>query len=57
MMKWEKMMCIRDRDYSVYEIAEQLYNNCMMPTIDGHKYLYNTILTKVTPEYTEKMYK
>ena len=44
-------------DYSVYEIAEQLYNNCMMPTIDGHKYLYNTILTKVTPEYTEKIYK
>ena len=44
-------------DYSVYKIAEQLYNNCMMPTIDGHNYLYNNILIKVTPKYTVKNYK
>ena len=38
-------------NYSVYRVAEYLYNNCCMNTYDAHSYLYNTILKTVNPEY------
>lgn len=40
-------------NYSVYRVAEYLYNNCCMNTYDAHSYLYNTILKTVNPEYKE----
>ena len=40
-------------NYSVYRVAEYLYNNCCMNTYDAHSYLYNVILKTVNPEYKE----
>ncbi len=40
-------------NYSVYEIAEYLYENVKMNTLDEHKYLYQTILRTVSPDYKE----
>lgn len=36
---------------SVYRVASTLYNKCLMPSIDGHNYLYNDILTQVDSSY------
>ena len=38
-------------DFSVFSIADELYQGCLMNTIDNHNYLYNTILTKVDEDY------
>lgn len=37
--------------YSVYDMADYLYKNIKMNTIDAHTYLYNNILKVVTPDY------
>lgn len=37
--------------YSVYNIANYLYQNNKMNTIDNHNYLYNNILSVVNPDY------
>lgn len=38
---------------SVYDIADDLYTNLKMNTLDAHNYLYNNILTLVKPDYNE----
>jgi len=40
-------------DYSIYRIANALYQNKLMSSETGHKYLYNTILKTVDPNYIE----
>ncbi len=39
--------------YTIYDIAEKLYQQAKMNNIKGHNYLYNDILKVVTPEYKE----
>lgn len=36
---------------TVYRVASTLYNRCLMPSIEGHNYLYNDILTLIDPAY------
>lgn len=43
-------------NYTVYNIAQKLYDNCKMNTYVGHQYLYDMILSKVTPGYREVDY-
>lgn len=38
-------------DYSVYDIADGLYQNKLMDTNSAHEYLYNNILTVVNSSY------
>ena len=38
-------------EFSVFEVADYLYNNKMMSTKEEHDYLYEKILTKVQPGY------
>ncbi|MCR5704151.1 MAG: hypothetical protein K6G85_05970 [Eubacterium sp.] len=38
-------------NYTIYNIANILYQRVMMPNPAGHQYLYNNILTKVNPDY------
>ncbi len=42
--------------YSVYKIADKLYQKKLMNTYDGHIYLYNKILKTVNPGYEEVDY-
>jgi len=44
-------------EYSFFSIADYLYTNCQMPTVEGHEYLYNDILTLVKPQYEKIEYK
>ena len=44
-------------DFSLYSIADTLYQNNLMPTYDGHQYLFYNILTVVDPDYKEIPYK
>lgn len=44
-------------DFSLYSIADTLYQNNLMPTYDGHQYLFYNILTVVHPDYKEIPYK
>lgn len=44
-------------DFSLYSIADTLYKNNLMPTYDGHQYLFYNILTVVDPDYKEIPYK
>ncbi|MCR5836513.1 MAG: family 43 glycosylhydrolase [Lachnospiraceae bacterium] len=37
--------------YSFYDVAEKLYRDSSMNTIEAHNYLYNDIIKLVTPEY------
>ena len=41
---------------SIYDVADYLYQNRRMNTFDSHNYLYNNILTVVTPDYKEVDY-
>lgn len=43
-------------DYTVYEVADNLYQNLRIPTYTGHIYLYNDILKAVNPDYKEVDY-
>ncbi|MBR3173959.1 MAG: hypothetical protein IKF24_05465 [Eubacterium sp.] len=38
-------------NFSVFDIADALYQGCLMNNLTNHDYLYNTILTKVNPDY------
>ena len=40
-------------ELSVYDVADVLYQNHLMNTLDGHNYLYNNILKSVEPSYEE----
>ena len=42
--------------FSICEVAEKLYYNLEMPTIEGHNYLYNKIIKIAKPDAVEKMY-
>lgn len=42
--------------YSVYSIADTLYQNNMMSSYSGHQFLYDNILTKVDSAYKEVDY-
>ena len=42
--------------FSVYDVADTLYSNVMMNSKDAHDYLYNTILTRVNPDYVQVDY-
>ena len=43
-------------DFAVFDIAETLYQGCLMNNLANHEYLYNTILTKVDENYEEVPY-
>lgn len=43
-------------DYSVFSIAKYLYDNSIMKSVDGHEYLYNTILKTTDHNYEEVAY-
>lgn len=38
-------------DYSIYSVADKLYQNTLMNTIDAHNYLYDNILKVVDANY------
>lgn len=40
-------------DYTIYDIAGIVYQNCSMSTEMAHNYLYDSILSRVTPEYVK----
>ncbi|MBR3646074.1 MAG: carbohydrate-binding protein, partial [Lachnospiraceae bacterium] len=40
-------------EYSIFSIAQKLYNNNMLHTFATHNYIYNSILKVVDPNYTE----
>ena len=40
--------------YTIYDVADRLYQQKMMPTMDKHNYLYNDILSVVNSDYTQK---
>lgn len=40
-------------NYKIYNIATKLYDGCKMQNINAHNYLYNNIITKITPDYPE----
>lgn len=42
--------------YTIYNVAEYLYKNILMPNLSGHEYLYNNILTVVDSNYKEVDY-
>lgn len=39
-------------NFTVFDIAKHLYDNCQMNTLADHNYLYTTILTKVDADYS-----
>lgn len=43
-------------EYTIYDIADKLYQDCMMNTKSAHDYLYTDILLKVDEAYKEKDY-
>lgn len=43
----------RINNYSIYRVANYLYQNRLMSNLSGHEYLYNDILKVVTPDYVE----
>ncbi len=43
-------------EYSVYSIADHLYQNHQFNTMNAHNYAYDTILKKVDPNYIELDY-
>ncbi len=44
-------------NYTIYGVADRLYQNCLMLTEARHDFLYNDILKKVRPTYAKKSYK
>lgn len=40
-------------DYSIARVADKLYKDHLMNTVDSHKYLYDKILSKVYSDYKE----
>lgn len=42
--------------FTVYNLADYLYQNLFMTNAKGHQYLYDTILTVVNPSYISKEY-
>ena len=38
-------------DYSIYKVSDELYKNNLMNNKLGHEFLYNNVLTVVTPDY------
>ena len=42
--------------YTIYDIADHLYQNELMKNLAAHQYLYDNILSVVNPEYVEKEY-
>ena len=42
--------------YTIFNVADRLYQNCSMTTEKRHEYLYTNILTKVQPNYTRKAF-
>lgn len=40
------------KEYTVYQVADDLYKNCKMTTQETHDYLYNSILKVVNDEYS-----
>ncbi|MCI8956369.1 MAG: hypothetical protein HFG29_05175 [Eubacterium sp.] len=43
-------------EYTVYDVADQLYQNSQFMTLTSHNYAYNTILKLVNPNYQELEY-
>ncbi len=43
-------------EYTINDVASQLYDNTLMSTYSGHKALYDNILTKVNPLYSDVEY-
>ena len=43
-------------EYTVYDVADQLYQDSKFMTLDSHNYAYNTILKLVNPNYQELEY-
>jgi len=39
------------KTYTIFDVAEVLYNNSLMSTDVGHNYLYGKILSRVEPNY------
>ncbi|MBE5958036.1 MAG: carbohydrate-binding protein [Lachnospiraceae bacterium] len=44
------------RKYTVYNLAAYLYEGKLMPTVEGHNYLYNSILRVANSNYKEVLY-
>ncbi|MCR5737645.1 MAG: carbohydrate-binding protein [Eubacterium sp.] len=44
-------------NYTIYGVADRLYQSCQMLTEVRHNFLYNDILKKVQPNYSKKSYK
>lgn len=42
--------------YSIYNVADSIYQNTLMNTIEAHQFLYNKILKVVSPDYKEVDY-
>ena len=42
--------------YSIYNVADRIYQNRLMNTIEGHRFLYDKILKVVSPDYKEVDY-
>lgn len=43
-------------DYSIYQVADAVYQNSMMPNYTAHNYIYNNILKVVDSAYKEVEY-
>lgn len=43
-------------EYTVYDVADRLYQNSQFMTLASHNYAYNTILKLVNPDYQEMEY-
>lgn len=43
-------------DYTIYDVADNLYQNLRMSNYAAHEYLYNNILSVVNPAYAEVDY-
>lgn len=51
-LKDERYVYSDIKKFTIYEIAEYLYQNGKMSNLYGHEYLYNDILYVVNPNYT-----
>lgn len=45
-----------NKEYTIYDVADYLYQNEKMTNLQGHDYLYNSILKIVSPSYEEKAF-
>lgn len=43
-------------NYAIYDVADGLYQNRLMNSLEAHNFLYNKVLTVVNPDYKEVDY-